>query len=87
MQVNVLGRALPLLYGEAVNLDSSVGSIIHMVIGDLSAEENQIFIDTNAFETTTLAAIRTIAGQRSGSARPLASARLLWPQPSRKGGG
>ena len=57
MQVNVLGRALPLLYGEAVNLDSSVGSIIHMVIGDLSAEENQIFIDAYAFETTTLAAI------------------------------
>ena len=28
-----------------------------MVTGDLSAEENQIFIDAYAFETTTLAAI------------------------------
>ena len=57
VQVNVLGRALPLLYEEAVNPDSSVGSIVHMVTGDLSAEENQIFIDAYAFETTTLAAI------------------------------
>ena len=57
VQVNVLGRARPLLYEEAVNPDSIVGSIVHMVTDDLSAEELQIFIDAYAFETTTLAAI------------------------------
>ena len=53
VHVKVLGR-LPLLYEEAVNPNSIVGSIVHMVTNDLSAEELQIFIDAYAFETTTL---------------------------------
>ena len=54
VQVNVLGRARPLLYEEAVNPDSSVGSIVHMVTGDLSDEETRSFLDAYTFEGTTL---------------------------------
>ena len=54
VQVNVLGRARPLLYKEAVNPDSSVGSIVEMVTGDLSDEETRSFLDAYTFEGTTL---------------------------------
>ena len=54
VQVNVLGRARPLLYEEAVNPDSGVGSIVEMVTDDLSDEETRSFLDAYTFEGTTL---------------------------------